>query len=115
MDWSKIGEVAWTAVNSPVGISVIAAVVLMLLNRLYAKKPAWRKFEGTIVAAVKGAEKLIPDETESKGLKRFDQALKTVLEIYKKVEGKRPSEKVEAELAEGISLVHNKLEAEGVL
>jgi len=115
MDWSKVGELLWTFANSPAGIALAATAVVFLLNRLYGKKPAWQKFEGSIVSAVKLAEKGVPDDTESKGLARFDAALKYVLQVYQAVEGKRPSVKVEAELKEGINLVHAKLEKDGNL
>ncbi len=36
----------WEFFNSPVGIALVAGVVLWLLNRLYAAKPGWQKYEG---------------------------------------------------------------------
>jgi hypothetical protein len=52
---------------------------------------------------------------ESKGLKRLDAALKYVTQVYEEASGRRASNKVVADLKEGIQLTHNKLEAEGAL
>lgn len=115
MDWSQIVELVWSAVNSPAGITFIVGAVIFLLNKLYAKKPGWKKFEGLLMAGVKHAEKAIPDGTENTGLRKFDAALKFVLKVYTKTEGKLPSVKLVKELKEGINLVHDKLEGEGKL
>ena len=48
MNWQAILTVVWAALNSPMGITAVAGVVLYLLNRLYAAKPAWAQYEGAI-------------------------------------------------------------------
>jgi len=106
MDYLKL---IWEFVNSPAGITLAASLVLYVLNKAYSAKPAWKKFEGTIISAIRLAEKAIPDTVDNKGIKRFDEALKHVLRVYKEVEGKRPSDKVEAELKEGISIIHDSI------
>jgi len=103
----------WAFLQSGPGIVLVATAVLLVLNRLYRSEPAWRAYEGTIIAAVKYAEKAIPDGTENKALKRMDKALKYVLKVYSEVEGKRASPKVKAQLREGISIVHAQLESTG--
>jgi len=50
-------ESLWDIINSPAFISVVAALLLYGLNRLYAKKPLWQQWEGTIITAIKLAEK----------------------------------------------------------
>ena len=105
----------WKALNSPVGIATVAGLVLWLLNRLYAARPAWKRYEGAIISAVKLAEKEIPDETPNAGLRRLDVALKYVLKVYAEMTGRQASLKVAAELREGIQIKHAELEAAGAL
>lgn len=92
-------------------ITVIGGIVAFLLSKLWTAKPAWQKYEGTIIAAVKAAEKAIPDTAENKATKRLDEALKYVLKIYESQNGKA-TEETKQELKEGIQIVHNKLENE---
>jgi hypothetical protein len=115
MDWNAVWTTSWSALNSPAVIAALAAATLWALNKLYAEKPAWRDFEGTIISAVKAAEKAIPDETPNKGWRRLNHALDYVLEVYQKARGMRPDAKTEAELKEGIQVMHAELEAAGTL
>jgi len=115
MNAETIWNLVWTALNTPVGITVTAGVFLWLLNRLYASKPGWASYEGAIISGVKFAEKEIPDGTPNKGLFRLDAALKYVLKVYEEAHGKRASAKVAAEIKEGIQITHDKLEAAGTL
>ena len=115
MNWENVLSLVWSVVNSPVGIAAAAGLMLYLLNRLYAAKPAWQQFEGAIISAVKLAEKEIPDDVPNKGLARLNAALQYVLKVYQETEGKRASEKVAADLKEGIQIVHAELEAAGSL
>jgi hypothetical protein len=82
---------------------------------LYDTRPGWSKYEGTIISAIRFAEKAVPDNAENKSLNRLDKALKYVLAVYEEKEGKSPSKAVKAELLEGIQLVHNDLETSGGL
>jgi len=115
MDWNGIWQVTWDVLNSPAVIAIIAAGLLWLLNKLYAAKPAWQAFEGTIIAAVKWAEKEIPDDTPNKALNRLNAALNYVVKVYEEARGKPADAKVKAELREGIQIVHAELEASGNL
>jgi uncharacterized protein YyaL (SSP411 family) len=101
----------WEYLNTPLAITVIGGIVAFLLSKLWTAKPAWQKYEGTIIAAVKAAEKAIPDTAENKATKRLDEALKYVLKIYESQNGKA-TEETKQELKEGIQIVHNKLENE---
>jgi len=115
MSWQEILDVVWSALNSPAGIAAIAGIVLYLLNRLYAAKPTWAQYEGAIISAVRFAEKEIPDDVSNKGMARLDQALKYVLAVFEQVNGRRATETEAASLKEGIQIVHNELDTEGVL
>jgi len=115
MNWEWILTTVWNALNSPAAIVAIAGLVLWLLNRLYAAKPGWAKYEGAIISGVKFAEKEIADETPSKGLARLDAALRYVLKVYAEVNNRQATPKVTAELTEGIQIKHAELEAAGAL
>ena len=115
MDWNGIWQVTWDVLNSPAVIALLAGGMLWMLNKLYAAKPAWQAFEGTIIAAVKWAEKEIPDDTPNKALNRLNAALNYVVKVYEEAHGKSADAKVQAELREGIQIVHAELEASGNL
>ena len=115
MNWEWILTTVWSAMNSPAAIAVLAAGLLWLLNRLYAARPTWQAFEGSIIAAVKWAEKEIPDETPNKALNRLNAALNYVVKVYEEARGKPADTKTKAELREGIQIVHAELEAAGNL
>ena len=115
MNWTAFLQVAWDVVNSPAVITLIAGGLLWLLNRLYAAKPAWQAFEGTIIAAVKWAEKEIPDDTPNKAFNRLNAALNYVLKVYEEARGKPAGAQTKNELREGIQIVHAELEASGNL
>ena len=108
-------ESIWNALNSPVAIAAIAAVVLWLLNRLYAKRPNWRRYEGTVIAAIKYAERTIPDGVENKALRRLDEALRYVLNVHREVALRAATPEEVADLREGIQIKHAELEAAGNL
>ena len=115
MDFNGIWQVIWNVLNSPAVIAAFAAGVLWLLNRLYAAKPTWQAFEGTIIAAVKWAEKESPDDTPNKAISRLNAALNYVTKVYEQARGKPADSKVQTELREGIQIVHAELEASGNL
>ena len=107
--------ITWQALNSPVGIAALAAVVLWLLNKIYTAKPNWQQYEGTIISAIKFAEKEFPDDSPNKSLAKLDAALGYVLRVYQEINGKKAAANVEADIREGIQLKHAELEATGVL
>jgi len=97
--------------NSPAVSVAIASFVIYLLNRLYAKKPAWKKYEGTVIGAIKFAEKTIPDNAENKSIKRLDAALKYALTIIEDREQRITTAQEKIDIAEGIQIVHDRLES----
>jgi hypothetical protein len=101
----------WEYLNTPLAITVIGSIVAFFLSKLWTAKPVWQKYEGTIIAAIKAAEKAVPDNSENKSVKRLDEALQYVLKVYEKANGKA-TEDIVQELSEGIQIVHNKLETE---
>jgi hypothetical protein len=111
MDWTTILATVWAALNSPTGITAMASVLIWALNKLYATKPLWQQFEGTVIAGVKFAEKQIDDTTPNKGLARLDAALKYVLTVYESAQGRKATAAEVADLTNGIQITHAKLEA----
>jgi len=105
----------WSALNSPAGIALAAGIFLWLLNRLYAAQPTWKQFEGSIIAAVKFAEKEIPDGSSNTSLARLDAALKYMVRVYEATTGQAATPAVQADLKEGIQVTHAELEAAGTL
>lgn len=104
-------ETVLEILNSNAVVAAIVSAVIYLLNKLYVKKPTWQKYEGTIISAVRAAEKMIPNDAENKSLARLDAALKYVVKTFEDVEKRRISDKEIAEIKEGISIVHNRIEA----
>jgi hypothetical protein len=115
MNAEKIMELLWTGLNSPAAIAGLAALVLWALNKLYARRPAWQAFEGSIIAAVKRAEKEIPDDTPNKAMAKLNSAMQYVVRVFEEVNRRRPTDAEQAELREGIQIVHADLEAAGNL
>jgi len=105
----------WTFLNSPLGITAVAALALYLLKKARQRYPAWEDWEGTIVEAVKHAEKAIPDDAENKSLRRFDHALAYVLRVYHEANDRMPPAWERRDIEEGIRLKHAELEATGAL
>jgi len=115
MDWTLILTTVWNALNSPAGITAMASLLIWGLNRLYAAKPLWAEYEGTLIAAVKQAEKLVPDDSPNKSLARLDTALKYVIGVYEEAKGRKATKAEVAQLTNGLQLVHAELEAGGQL
>ena len=116
MNWEAILNGLWQALNSVPGIMLLAALIGWLLSRLYSFRPAWEAYEGTIISAIKYAEKAIPDDADNKALARLDAALRYVVKVYTETHrGKQPSASVTNELREGIQVVHDRLESRGTL
>jgi hypothetical protein len=104
-------EMVLEVLNSPAVSVAIASLVVYLLNRLYAKKPAWKKYEGTVISAIKYAEKAIPDGTTNKSAARLDTALKYALNVIEIREKRVLTDIEKAEIVEGIQVTHDRMEA----
>jgi transcriptional regulator of aromatic amino acid metabolism len=100
----------WALLNTPAGITFVASLIVIVLNKVYAKHPAVRKYEGYLIAGIKYAEKIIPDDTENKSLAKLDKALEhavTLIEAKHKIELSR---KAKAALAAEIPAVHHRID-----
>jgi len=100
----------WNAINSPIGLTVIGAVAAWLIARLVTWKPAWLPWQGTIIAAIRYAEKAIPDNVSNTAARRLDEALRYVLRVYTSRTNKLPPPSLQAALEEGIQILHNEIE-----
>lgn len=79
----------WKMMNTPAGVAFVASILVTILGKIFTAKPAWKKlvtkYGPSLMAAVKYAEKSIPDNTESKGLRRLDVALCYVIDLEPKL------------------------------
>lgn len=103
----------WEILNSPAVVAAIVSAVVYALNRLYGKRPAWAKYEGTVIAAVRFAEKTIPDDTTNKSLARLDAALQYVLKVFAEREGRQATKAEADSIVEGIQIIHDRIETDG--
>ncbi len=105
--------------NNPVVLLVITALLTYIIKTLWVKQPAWMElasqYAGDIIAAVKFAEKAIPDTVEQKGLKRLDEAMKYMITVYEATTKMPVTEAVKADLRQAIITTHNELELNGQL
>jgi len=115
MTWEIALGLVWTALNSPVGVSVVASIALWLINKVYAARPAWQQYEGALIKAVQWAEREIPDNADNKYMLRADLALQYALKAYERMNGKRADARMREQLAMGVEIMHVELEQTGVL
>ena len=106
--------------NTATGFAILWAAVVGFFIYLASKYnpfvEVWRKYEGTIITAVRFAEQSIPDDTENKGLAKLDWALQYVIKAYEEANnGKSPSETLIAAFKEGIQIKHDQLDRLGSL
>ena len=108
-DGSGIGSMIWTFLNSPMGLTIVGAVLAFILGKIFTAKPTWQvylnKYKPMLIEAVKKAEKAIPDSTANAGLARLDEALKFMLAVNNKLD--------EASLKKAITAVHSEIELGG--
>lgn len=75
----------WAALNTPIGVTIVSAVVVFILGRIFTQVPKaqalFETYKGPLMDAVRWAEKAIPDDSPNTGLQRFDAALKYVLKV----------------------------------
>ena len=109
-----IMNLVWAFLNSPIGITLVVSAVGSIAAAIYAKKPLWKKYEGVLISAVKMAEKAVPDDTESTGLQKLDAALEYAIDVLEDMNVKVKKKDI-PELIAGLSEVHEKVEADGVL
>lgn len=103
-----IWNLVWAFLNSPLGYTAIIAVVGLIAEKIYLKKPLWQQYEGVFISAVKMAEKAVPDDSENTAVDRLNQALRYVVKVLEK-RGKKVKKKEIAEIESGIGLIHEEL------
>ena len=108
-------ETLKTLLNNDAIVTAIIGGFAWLVAKLFNAKPAWAKYEGLMITAIKAAEKLIPDETSNTGLARADAAMRAFVAQYTSVEGKAPTASLVTAVREALPVVHAKLEANGNL
>lgn len=109
--WAAVVEIA----NSPIVLTALGSIVAWAIARMFAARPAWEKYEGTIIAAIRWAEKKIPDSATNRSALRLDAALRYVIEVYEASGRRRCSRSMEQSLREGIQICHDRMEREGAL
>jgi hypothetical protein len=96
-------------------ITALAGVATWAVAKLFTAKPAWKKYEGLLITAVKAAEKIIPDDAPNKSLARADAALRVFNERYAVAYGKFPSDAIVTVARLALPIIHDQIEAEGTL
>lgn len=103
----KVLSFIWSAMQTPVGVSVVVFALSYILGKVFTAKPTWEvyvnKYRPLIISAVKKAEKEIPDDTPNKGLARLDLALKYILALESKLDT--------TSLKQAITAVHSEVES----
>ena len=108
---NELLKTIWEMLNSPLGITVVVSIVAWWLNKVYIKKPTWKKYSGTIVSAIKYAEKIVSDDTPNPSMRKLDIALKYAIQIIEQAEKRLLSNEELNELRDAISLIHNDIES----
>ena len=114
--------------NSGLGLGVIWLLLVLLFFWLASKfnpfQEKWRQWEGSIITAIKLAEKAIPNDTPetpgsppgNKGLAKLDTALRFVLQAYADANrGKAPPEQLTEQLKQAIQIKHDEMDRQGAL
>jgi len=97
-------------------ITAIAGIASFAIARLFTAKPAWKKYEGLLITAVKAAEKMIPDDPASNtSITRADAALRVFADRYTMAYGKLPTDAIVTVARLALPIVHDQIEAEGTL
>lgn len=120
MDTSALVESLTGFFNSGFGFAitwlVMVGVFLWLASKFNPFHEKWKEWEGSIITAIKLAEKEIPDGTPSAGLAKLDAALRFVLKAYADAnKGKQPPAKLVEQIKQGIQIKHADLDRFGGL
>lgn len=99
MDWGMVGQALLNVL--PTIIVAVAVIVAVYLNAKWLKSASpedlkRKEILGYVIMAIKTAEKLIPDSTETAWLKKADMSMKVFCENYTKYEGEAPSDVTKA-------------------
>ncbi len=90
---------------------IVGAFVTYLVRWLVTTKGQdFKKYEGFAITAIKAAEKAVPDDTDNRGARKLDFALKMFLQKYEAATGVVPDAAVLAKIESWIAVIHNALE-----
>jgi hypothetical protein len=120
MNTAELFDALNSILNSAFGFAVtwaaLVGVFFWLSSKFNPFQEKWREWEGSIITAIKLAEKEIPDDTPNAGLAKLDTALRFVLKAYADANnGKQPSAKLIEQLKQGIQIKHSELDRFGGL
>lgn len=100
------------ALGSSAGVTVLAAILAWILGKIFLAKPEWKviydRYQPAFMAAVKYAEKVIPNEVNNAGMQRLDLALQKVIQIEAALNSVPTSI-----LTQVMNMVHAEAEAKG--
>lgn len=105
----------WAVLNSPAAITAVVAVVAAIIARVAFLKGVWEKYAGVATAAVRMAEKAVPDNAENKAIRKLDEALKYLVNIFTELEGRAPTPDEQLELRNAIEESLTELQAQGII
>jgi uncharacterized membrane protein YccC len=113
-------DILSTLLNSVIGILLgmvaVFVTVFWLLNKLDPFNDRWRQWEGSIITAIKRAEKEVSPEIPHAGQIKLNAAMDHVLKDYALANGgKRPSRRLSRQLRQGIQTKHADLDRFGGL
>jgi hypothetical protein len=97
-----------SGIGSVLLLSAAAPIIAFLLKTLFLRSAAWRRYEGTIIALIRAAEKAIPDDVGNPGLSRLDFVFREVVQRMER-DGAAPKTDAEAQdLRDAISVLHDR-------
>jgi len=120
MNTTELLDIVNGLFHSPIGFSLLWAGLVTLFfwlaSRFNPFQEKWKQYEGSIITAIRLAEREIPDNMPNKGLARLDAALRFVLQAYAEANhGKQPSADLTEQLKQAIQIKHDELERRGSL
>ncbi len=97
--------------------AVIGAVIAWIITKRQDQKHMshFQQYEGYALSAIRLAEKMITDDTPSKGLQKLDWALQEFIKRYTKATGVQVDAAMAARIESWISVLHSALDASGAL
>lgn len=105
-------ETVLAILSNPSVVAIMISILVVLLRALFTRQTKWKEYVGYAIQAVRYAEKQIPDDTPNAGMKRFDQALKHVLQVWERVEGRQATEKEAAQLGNLVNKAHAEIKGD---
>jgi len=120
MENSSVLNLVWIFCNSGMGTALAWMVLLGVFYWLTSKynpfQEKWKAYEGTIITAIRLAEKQIPSDTTNAGLAKLDAALNFVLKAYAEANSGKPASTQLVEIIkQGIQIKHDEMDKDGVL